>query len=154
MHRYGILSRYLPAFHAVTGLMQFDLFHVYTVDEHILMVIRNMRRFALERHVDECPRCNQVYAQLPKPELLYLSGLFHDIAKGRGGDHSELGAEDARVLPAARPLGLRCRAGGVAGAQASGDVAHRAAQDIDDPRSSRNSRTWSAPGFASTICIC
>ena len=98
MHRYGILSRYLPAFHAVTGLMQFDLFHVYTVDEHILMVIRNMRRFALERHVDECPRCNQVYAQLPKPELLYLSGLFHDIAKGRGGDHSELGAEDAHAF--------------------------------------------------------
>lgn len=96
MHRYGILSRYLPAFHAVTGLMQFDLFHVYTVDEHILMVIRNMRRFALERHAEECPRCNQVYAQLPKPELLYLAGLFHDIAKGRGGDHSELGAADAR----------------------------------------------------------
>jgi [protein-PII] uridylyltransferase len=96
MHRYGILARYLPAFHAVTGLMQFDLFHVYTVDEHILMVIRNMRRFALERHRHECHRCHQVYARLPKPELLYLAGLFHDIAKGRGGDHSELGAEDAR----------------------------------------------------------
>ena len=96
MHRYGILSRYLPAFHAVTGLMQFDLFHVFTVDEHILMVIRNMRRFALDRHADECPRCNRVFAQLPKPELLYLAGLFHDIAKGRGGDHSTLGAEDAR----------------------------------------------------------
>ena len=98
MHRYGILSRYLPAFHAVTGLMQFDLFHVYTVDEHILMVIRNMRRFALEKHADECSRCNQVYAQLPKPELLYLAGLFHDIAKGRGGDHSTLGAQDARAF--------------------------------------------------------
>ena len=96
MHRYGILSRYLPAFHAVTGLMQFDLFHVYTVDQHILMVIRNMRRFALAKHADECARCNDVYARLPKPELLYLAGLFHDIAKGRGGDHSELGAEDAR----------------------------------------------------------
>lgn len=96
MHRYGILARYLPAFHAVTGLMQFDLFHVYTVDEHILMVIRNMRRFALDRHRDECPRCQQVFSRLPKPQLLYLSGLFHDIAKGRGGDHSALGAEDAR----------------------------------------------------------
>lgn len=96
MHRYGILGRYLPAFNAVTGLMQFDLFHVYTVDEHILMVIRNMRRFALERHRYECPRCHRVYRRLPKPELLYLAGLFHDIAKGRGGDHSELGAEDAR----------------------------------------------------------
>ena len=98
MHRYGILSRYVPAFHAVTGLMQFDLFHVYTVDEHILMVIRNMRRFALAKHADECVRCNEVYARLAKPELLYLSGLFHDIAKGRGGDHSNLGAEDARVF--------------------------------------------------------
>ncbi len=96
MHRYGILSRYVPAFNAVTGLMQFDLFHVYTVDEHILMVIRNMRRFALAKHADECPRCNEVYARLPKPELLYLAGLFHDIAKGRGGDHSELGSHDAR----------------------------------------------------------
>ncbi|WP_078119157.1 [protein-PII] uridylyltransferase [Thiosocius teredinicola] len=96
MHRYGILARYLPAFHAVTGLMQFDLFHVYTVDEHILMVIRNMRRFSLDRHADECPRCNDVFKLLPKPELLYLAGLFHDIAKGRGGDHSKLGAEDAR----------------------------------------------------------
>jgi len=96
MHRYGILARYLPAFHAVTGLMQFDLFHVYTVDEHILMVIRNLRRFAIERHRAECPRCQHVFARLPKPELLYLAGLFHDIAKGRGGDHSELGAEDAR----------------------------------------------------------
>jgi [protein-PII] uridylyltransferase len=98
MHRYGILSRYLPAFHAVTGLMQFDLFHVYTVDEHILMVIRNMRRFALVQHAGECPRCNQVFKQLPKLELLYLAGLFHDIAKGRGGDHSELGAQDARAF--------------------------------------------------------
>ena len=98
MHRYGILSRYLPAFHAVTGLMQFDLFHVYTVDEHILMVIRNMRRFAIDKHRDECPRCNRVFKQLPKPELLYLAGLFHDIAKGRGGDHSKIGAADARAF--------------------------------------------------------
>lgn len=98
MHRYGILARYVPEFHAVTGLMQFDLFHVYTVDEHILMVIRNMRRFALPRHAEECVRCNEVYARLPKPELLYLAGLFHDIAKGRGGDHSELGAADARAF--------------------------------------------------------
>ena len=98
MHRYGILSRYLPAFHAVTGLMQFDLLHVYTVDEHILMVIRNLRRFAIEEHRDECPRCNRVFTQLPKLELLYLAGLFHDIAKGRGGDHSTIGAVDARAF--------------------------------------------------------
>ncbi len=96
MHRYGILQRYLPAFNAVTGLMQFDLFHVYTVDQHILMVLRNARRFTLEEHSDECPRCSQTFKRLPKPELLYLASLFHDIAKGRGGDHSELGANDAR----------------------------------------------------------
>lgn len=95
MQRYGVLGRYIPAFHKVTGLMQFDLFHVYTVDEHILMVLRNLRRFAIAKHRDECPRCNERFAQLPKPELLYLSGLFHDIAKGRGGDHAKLGAADA-----------------------------------------------------------
>ncbi len=104
MHRYGILSRYLPTFHFVTGLMQFDLFHVYTVDEHILMVIRNMRRFALTLHAEECPRCNEVYKQLPKPALLYLAGLFHDIAKGRGGDHSVLGADEARRFCLAHDL--------------------------------------------------
>ena len=98
MHRYGILSRYLPAFNNVMGLMQFDLFHVYTVDEHILMVIRNLRRFALPKHAAECPRCNDIFSRLPKPELLYLAGLFHDIAKGRGGDHSSLGAKDARAF--------------------------------------------------------
>jgi len=95
MHRYGVLARYIPAFHKITGLMQFDLFHLYTVDEHILMVLRNLRRFALDIHRDECPRCNQRFQQLPKPELLYLGGLFHDIAKGRGGDHSSLGSIDA-----------------------------------------------------------
>jgi len=96
MHRYGILQRYLPAFNDVTGLMQFDLFHVYTVDQHILMVLRNTRRFTLEEHSDECPRCSQTFKRLPKPELLYLAALFHDIAKGRDGDHSELGAVEAR----------------------------------------------------------
>ena len=95
MHRYGVLSRYIPAFYKITGLMQFDLFHLYTVDEHILMVLRNLRRFAIDKHRDECPMCNDRFAQLPKPELLYLAGLFHDIGKGRGGDHSKLGAEDA-----------------------------------------------------------
>lgn len=95
MHRYGVLTRYIPAFHKITGLMQFDLFHLYTVDEHILMVVRNLRRFALDKHRDECPRCNERFEQLPKPELLYLGGLFHDIAKGRGGNHANLGAIDA-----------------------------------------------------------
>lgn len=98
MHRYGILGAYLPAFGEITGQMQHDLFHVYTVDEHSLMVLRNLRRFALEEHADELPLCSQVHQRIPKPELLYLAGLFHDIGKGRGGDHSVLGAEDARAF--------------------------------------------------------
>jgi len=98
MHRYGILERYIPAFEKITGLMQFDLFHRYTVDEHILMVVRNMRRASLEKHRDECELCFEIMQQLAKPELLYLAGLFHDIAKGRGGEHSRLGAIDARAF--------------------------------------------------------
>lgn len=95
MHRYGILGAYLPAFSAIEGLMQFDLFHIFTVDEHILKVIQNMRRFGLDDYQDRFPVCNQVLRKLPKLELLYLAGLFHDIAKGRGGDHSKLGMKDA-----------------------------------------------------------
>jgi len=95
MHRYGVLAAYLPAFGTVVGQMQYDLFHVYTVDEHILVVVRNLRRLALPRFQREVPLASEVMQQLPKPELAYLAGLFHDIAKGRGGDHSELGASDA-----------------------------------------------------------
>ncbi len=98
MHRYGILARYLPAFRQITGLMQFDLFHIYTVDEHILMVVRNLRRFTLPEHTRECPLCHELVQQIPKQELLCLAGLFHDIAKGRGGDHSELGMSDAHAF--------------------------------------------------------
>ena len=96
MHRYGVLERYIPAFGKITGRMQFDLFHVYTVDEHTLMLIRNLRRFALPQFEHEFPLCSRVFGQLAKPELIYLAGLFHDIAKGRGGNHAELGAVDAR----------------------------------------------------------
>ncbi|MDN3518376.1 [protein-PII] uridylyltransferase [Aquisalimonas lutea] len=95
MHRYGLLGRYIPAFGAITGRMQYDLFHVYTVDSHTMFVVRNLRRFALPEHADELPFCHTIMQRLPKPELLLLAALFHDIAKGRGGDHSELGAEDA-----------------------------------------------------------
>ncbi|MDX1442767.1 MAG: [protein-PII] uridylyltransferase, partial [Gammaproteobacteria bacterium] len=95
MNRYGILGRYIPAFGNITGRMQFDLFHAYTVDEHILFVVSNLRRFALPRYDREFPFCSRLMQKQNKPELLYLAGLFHDIAKGRGGDHSELGAVDA-----------------------------------------------------------
>jgi [protein-PII] uridylyltransferase len=95
MHRYGVLGAYLPAFGAVIGLMQHDLFHVYTVDEHSLFVVRNLRRLAEAQFSAELPMASSIMKQLPKPELLYVAGLFHDIAKGRGGDHSELGAHEA-----------------------------------------------------------
>lgn len=96
MNRYGILSRYLPAFRKIVGLMQFDLFHQYTVDEHTLMVLRNIRRLTVEEHKHELPLPSEVMEHgIPKPELLYLGAIFHDIAKGRDGDHAELGAVDA-----------------------------------------------------------
>lgn len=95
MNRYGVLGRYVPAFGRVVGRMQYDLFHAYTVDEHTLFVVSNLRRFALPRYNHEFPRCSEIMQSLPAPELAYLAGLFHDIAKGRGGDHSELGALDA-----------------------------------------------------------
>ena len=96
MSRYGILGRYLPAYGQVVGQMQHDLFHSYTVDAHTLLVIENMRRFDQTENDDRFPVTSRVARRLPKKELLYLAGLFHDIGKGRGGDHSELGAADAR----------------------------------------------------------
>jgi [protein-PII] uridylyltransferase len=95
MNRYGVLGRYLPAFGLVIGHMQYDLFHTLTVDEHTLYVVRNLRRFAMAEFRGELPFCSDVMARVGKKELLYLAGLFHDIAKGRGGDHSEIGASDA-----------------------------------------------------------
>src|SRR6188508_2330629 len=95
MNTYGVLGRYIPAFGRVVGRMQYDLFHAYTVDAHTLFVVENLRRFALPRFDDEFPQCSAVMQRLEKPEVAYLAGLFHDIAKGRGGDHSELGSVDA-----------------------------------------------------------
>jgi len=95
MARYGILGRYLPEFGAITGKMQHDLFHIYTVDAHTLQVIENMRRFRLPGAEDEFPIAAHIVRRLPKIELLYIAGMYHDIAKGRGGDHSTLGMEDA-----------------------------------------------------------
>jgi [protein-PII] uridylyltransferase len=98
MNLYGVLGRYIPAFGRIVGRMQYDLFHAYTVDAHTLFVVSNLRRFALERYDHEFPRLAQIFRALPDPELAYLAAIFHDIAKGRGGDHSELGAVDAEAF--------------------------------------------------------
>ena len=95
MNRYGVLAAYLPEFAVIVGRMQYDLFHTYTVDQHTLFVVRNLRRFYVPRFAHEFPFCSELMQGIPKPELLYVAGIYHDIAKGRGGDHSELGAEDA-----------------------------------------------------------
>jgi len=92
----NILPRYLPEFRRIVGQMQHDLFHAYTVDQHTLMVIRNLRRFTMPEHAQEYPLASQIIADLDRHWLLYVAALYHDIAKGRGGDHSELGARDAR----------------------------------------------------------
>lgn len=96
MNRYGILARYIPAFDKIVGRMQYDLFHAFTVDQHTLFVVRNLRRFSVPDFCHEFPLASGIFHHLKKPELLYLAGLFHDIAKGRGGDHSVVGAKDAR----------------------------------------------------------
>ncbi len=96
MNRYGVLAAYLPNFANIVARMQYDLFHIYTVDEHTLFVIRNLRRFSLDKHHGELPFCSDVFALIDKPEILYISALFHDIAKGRNGDHSIIGEDITR----------------------------------------------------------
>jgi [protein-PII] uridylyltransferase len=98
MNLYGVLGLYIPSFGRIVGRMQYDLFHAYTVDEHTLFVVSNLRRFALSRYDHEFPHCSPLMQSFEKPEIVYLAGLFHDIAKGRGGDHSELGAVDAEAF--------------------------------------------------------
>jgi [protein-PII] uridylyltransferase len=98
MNLYGVLGRYIPSFGRIVGRMQYDLFHAYTVDAHTLFVVSNLRRFALSRYDHEFPRCSEIMQGLPAPEIAYLAGLFHDIAKGRGGDHSELGSVEAEAF--------------------------------------------------------
>ena len=95
MDAYGVLGAYLPAFGRVVGQMQHDLFHVYTVDAHLLFVLRNLRRMDISKHDDELPECSRLMQGLFKKHRLYLAALFHDIGKGRGGDHSTLGERDA-----------------------------------------------------------
>ncbi|MCZ8295022.1 MAG: [protein-PII] uridylyltransferase [Hylemonella sp.] len=96
MNQTSVLGRYLWIFRRIVGQMQHDLFHVYTVDQHILMVLRNVRRFFMAEHAHEYPFCSQLGAGWDQPWILYAAALFHDIAKGRGGDHSDLGATEVR----------------------------------------------------------
>ena len=98
MNQTSVLGRYLWVFRQIVGQMQHDLFHVYTVDQHILMVLRNVRRFFMAEHSHEYPMCSQLAAGWDRPWILYTAALFHDIAKGRGGDHSELGCKDVRTF--------------------------------------------------------
>jgi [protein-PII] uridylyltransferase len=109
MNQYDILGHYLPAFGRIVGQMQHDLFHVYTVDQHILQVVRNLRRLALPEFAHEYPFCTRLMAGFTDAWLLYIAALFHDIAKGRGGDHSQLGMADARRF---------CRSHGIRGKDA------------------------------------
>jgi [protein-PII] uridylyltransferase len=98
MNQTSVLGRYLWAFRRIVGQMQHDLFHVYTVDQHVLMVVRNVRRFFIAEHAHEYPFCSQLAAGWDKPFILYVAALFHDIGKGRGGDHSMHGARDVRAF--------------------------------------------------------
>lgn len=98
MNRYGILGRYLPEFGHIVGQMQHDLFHIYTVDAHTLNLIKHLRKLRWPELAEKFPLASKVMEKLPKPELIYLAGLYHDIGKGRGGDHSELGAVDAEAF--------------------------------------------------------
>jgi len=96
MNQTSVLGRYLWVFRRIVGQMQHDLFHVYTVDQHILMVLRNVRRFFIPEHAHEYAFCSQLASTFDRPWVLYIAALFHDVAKGRGGDHSELGAREVR----------------------------------------------------------
>lgn len=95
MHRHSILSSYLPLWRNIAGQMQFDLFHAYSVDEHSYRVIKNLHQFSQKEHNHKFPLCSKIVQKIRKPEVLYLAGFFHDIGKGRGGDHAKLGAVDA-----------------------------------------------------------
>ncbi|MDO4905828.1 MAG: [protein-PII] uridylyltransferase [Lautropia sp.] len=104
MNQWSVLGRYMPSFARIVGRMQHDLFHVYTVDQHILMVVRNLRRFMMAEHAHEYPFCSQLISNFEKPWLLIVAALFHDIAKGRGGDHSRLGEQE--ILRFCRHYGI------------------------------------------------
>ena len=134
MNLYGVLGLYIPAFGRIVGRMQYDLFHAYTVDEHTLFVVNNLRRFALTQFDHEFPHCSPLMQSFEKPEIVYLAAMFHDIAKGRGGDHSELGAVDAEAFCLEHGLS-KYEAGTVSWLVKNHLVLSRTAQkkDIGDP---------------------
>ncbi len=109
MNQYGVLGLYLPEFGAIVGQMQHDLFHVYTVDQHILMVLRNLRRFTMPEFAHEFPLCTELMSGFERRWLLYIAALYHDIAKGRGGDHSALGSQEAKSFSRRHKLSVEDR---------------------------------------------
>ena len=142
MNRYGILAAYIPAFANIVGRIQYDLFHIYTVDQHTLFLIRNLRRFALDKHNDELPFCNDVFRLIRKPELLYLAALFHDIAKGKGVIIQSSAKPSPAISSTAPAHGTRHRACRLVGAQPFGYVNGGTTQRFE--RSRRNSRICNA----------
>jgi [protein-PII] uridylyltransferase len=104
MHRHSILSAYLPHWRNIVGQMQFDLFHAYSVDEHSYRLIKNIYRFSQTKYDADFPLCSKIVQRIRKPEVLYIAGIFHDIAKGRGGDHAKLGAVDALEFSKVHPI--------------------------------------------------
>ncbi|CAH0534238.1 Bifunctional uridylyltransferase/uridylyl-removing enzyme [Vibrio stylophorae] len=98
MHRYGVLSAYLPQWSRIVGQMQFDLFHIYTVDEHSVRLLKQLRTFADEKNREQHPICCEIFPRMVKKELLYIAAIFHDIGKGQSGDHSDIGAREVHAF--------------------------------------------------------
>ena len=156
MNTYGVLGRYIPAFGRIVGRMQYDLFHAYTVDAHTLFVVSNLRRLAMPKYDHELPKLSGIMQQLPKHEIAYLAALFHDIAKGRGGDHSRARRRGRRsLLPRAGPVALRRAPGRLAGAPTTWSCrSPRRSRTSATRRSSTTSRAGWATSRTSTTSTC